>query len=178
MVPKASTGFEPVAIIGSACRFPAERRRRRHSGNLLRRGTDFVGPVPAGRWDGEAFRRWCEPSRYHLLPGGGLRLMGWTASTRVSSGYPLPRLAKLDPPAAVAAGRSQEYMERAGLCSGTPEGSHATVYVGMLGMDYLTACARDRYPERSITFYAAGRGSLRRRAHRLSPWRARSGDGG
>lgn len=157
MVPKASAGFEPVAIIGSACRFPGGASSPEAFWNLLRRGTDFVGPVPAGRWDGEAIHDAgaSRPGTTYCREGAFLdevdrfdaRFFGITAS----------EAREMDPQQRLLLEVAWECMERAGLCSERLKGSRTAVYVGMLGMDYLTLHAREAGIPAINPFYAAGK---------------------
>ncbi|HBP2467495.1 TPA: polyketide synthase, partial [Pseudomonas aeruginosa] len=157
MVPKASAGFEPVAIIGSACRFPGGASSPEAFWNLLRRGTDFVGPVPAGRWDGEAIHDAgaSRPGTTYCREGAFLdevdrfdaRFFGISAS----------EAREMDPQQRLLLEVVWECMERAGLCSERLKGSRTAVYVGMLGMDYLTLHAREAGIPAINPFYAAGK---------------------
>ncbi len=157
MVPKASAGFEPVAIIGSACRFPGGASSPEAFWNLLRRGTDFVGPVPAGRWDGEAIHDAgaSRPGTTYCREGAFLdevdrfdaRFFGISAS----------EAREMDPQQRLLLEVAWECMERAGLCAERLKGSRTAVYVGMLGMDYLTLHAREAGIPAINPFYAAGK---------------------
>lgn len=46
---------EPIAIIGAGCRFPGEADSPEAFWRLLRDGADATGPIPAERWNSEAY---------------------------------------------------------------------------------------------------------------------------
>lgn len=50
--------YEPIAVIGTGLRFPGDRGDLTDLNGLvefLGRGGDAVGPVPADRWNADAF---------------------------------------------------------------------------------------------------------------------------
>lgn len=51
---------EPIAIIGSSCRFPGGSSTPSKLWDLLRQPRDVLRPVPNGRWDAKAY--------YHPVP--------------------------------------------------------------------------------------------------------------
>jgi acyl transferase domain-containing protein len=126
---------EPIAVIGMACRFPGAASPETFW-ELLRDGIDAVAPVPAARWNVDAY--------YDLTPGvpGKTYVRDAAMLDSVDQFDPqffgiAPREAlALDPQQRLLLEVSWEALERAGQSPAALENSQTGVYLGVGRSDY------------------------------------------
>lgn len=157
METRAPMDFEPIAIIGSGCRFALGASTPEEFWTLLRAGTDFVGPVPAERWDTEAIfdesaarigTTYCKVGAFlQHIDQFDAHYFGISAS----------EAKEMDPQQRLLLEVACESVARAGMTREQLRGSRTAVYVGMLGMDYLTLHVREAGIEQINPYYAAGK---------------------
>src|SRR5688572_9305665 len=156
---------EPLAIIGTACRFPGGATQPEAFWRLLRNGGDAISEVPSNRWNIEAY--------YDPNPeASGKMYSRWGGFIdQVDQFDPQffgisPREAMaMDPQQRLLLEVSWEALERAGLASDKLFGSQTGVFVGLSTNDYSDLQARpqdlaevDQYlPLGNATNVAAGR---------------------
>jgi len=134
---------EPIAVIGMACRFPGGVTDPESFYELLRDGRDGVCPVPADRWDADAWygAEAGAPGKIHTRFGGfvpGCEHFD-AAFFDIS-----PREAEsLDPQQRMLLEVSWEAMERAGLAPLDHFDSRTGVFIGISGSDYLRHISQD-----------------------------------
>ncbi|MFB2772731.1 type I polyketide synthase [Pelatocladus sp. BLCC-F211] len=158
---------EPIAIIGMSCRFPGGANNPEEFWQLLRNGVDAIGPVPANRWDVEAF--------YDPKPETpGKTYMRWGAfldevDTFDASFFNIsPREAVgIDPQQRFLLEVSWEALENAGVAPKQVFGSQTGVFVGICANDYTYLQMRRDYFE-SIDAYRATGNALSVASGRLS----------
>ncbi|KAI0002322.1 putative hybrid NRPS/PKS enzyme [Xylariaceae sp. FL0662B] len=135
---------EPVAIIGSGCRFPGDASSPSKLWELLRKPRDVSKRVPENRFNPDGF--------YH--PDGEHH-----GASNVTKSYFLeqdprlfdsvffsitPREAEaIDPQQRILLETVYEAMESAGLTLQGLKGTQTSAYVGMMTNDYTDTCARD-----------------------------------
>lgn len=131
----------PVALVGMACRFPgapdvAGLRR------LLEEGRDAITEVPPGRWPVDAWYAPGDPrpGRMNTRWGGFIdEVDGFDAAFFGISGR---EAQSLDPQQRLLLTVAWEALEDAGLPAERLAGSETGVFVGLGGVDYLQAHAR------------------------------------
>ena len=147
---------EPIAIIGTACRFPGGANDAEALWRLARDGIDAIGPAPPGRGDtmDDANRRGgFLPDLDQFDP----RFFGIS-----------PREANsIDPQQRLLLETSYEALERAGLAVDSLAGSRTGVYVGITFTDYgeLQVAGREAW---EVDQYVANGGALAAAAGRIS----------
>jgi hybrid polyketide synthase/nonribosomal peptide synthetase ACE1 len=146
---------EPIAIIGSACRFPGNVHSPSQLWKLLLEPIDLRRQVPAERFAGNTF--------YHPDPS-------FHGHCNVSSVYPLTEdirhfdasffgvkpveAASIDPQQRLLMEVVYEGLESAGLTIGKLAGSDTGLYVGMMCDDYQTMLSHDH--QETPTYMATG----------------------
>jgi myxalamid-type polyketide synthase MxaE and MxaD len=127
---------EAIAIVGIGCRFPGGGDGPRALWQLLERGVDATGPVPASRWDAEAIYDPDPdaPGKSYARRGGFLGdVDGFDAAFFGIS----PREARgLDPQQRLLLETSWEALEDAGVSRERLSGSATGVWVGFSLDDY------------------------------------------
>jgi len=125
---------EPIAIVAMACRFPGGAHTPQAFWELLQRGVDAVGEVPARSWDGAA---WHDAQRGMVTRHGA-----FVADDAVMDFDPpffgiAPRDAeRLDPQQRLLLEVAHEALENAGLAPFGQRGHATGVYVGTGFDDY------------------------------------------
>ncbi|HWI20149.1 MAG TPA: type I polyketide synthase, partial [Vicinamibacterales bacterium] len=134
---------EPIAVIGMSCRFPGGVTDPESFYELLSEGRDGICPVPADRWDADAWygAEAGAPGKIHTRFGGfvpGCEQFD-AAFFDIS-----PREAEsLDPQQRMLLEVSWEAMERAGLAPLDHFDSRTGVFIGISGSDYLRHISQD-----------------------------------
>lgn len=154
---RAPMDFEPIAIIGSGCRFAKGASTPEAFWELLRAGTDFVGPVPAERWNTEAIYNESAAETGTTYCKVGAFLEHVDRFDAHYFGISASEAKEMDPQQRLLLEVACESVARAGLTREQLKGSRTAVYVGMLGMDYLALHAREAGIEQINPYYAAGK---------------------
>lgn len=154
---RAPMEFEPIAIIGSGCRFAKGASTPEAFWELLRAGTDFVGPVPDQRWDTEAIydEHAAETGTTYCKVGAFLPHIDRFDAHYF--GISASEAKEMDPQQRLLLEVACESIARAGMSREQLKGSRTAVYVGMLGMDYLALHSREAGIEQINPYYAAGK---------------------
>ncbi|CCG40385.1 type I polyketide synthase [Magnetospirillum molischianum] len=131
---------EPIAVVGMACRLPGGANDPEALWQMLRRGDNTSAPIPAERWDSEAF--------YHPSPDAP----GTTHALRANFidrpidqfdapffGISSKEAISLDPQQRLLLEVAWEAIEDAGLNPISLRGSRTGVYVGISSDDYTQA---------------------------------------
>ncbi|KAK2873742.1 putative PKS/NRPS-like protein biosynthetic cluster [Arthroderma sp. PD_2] len=135
---------EPIAIIGSSCRFPGEASSPSRLWDLLSRPRDLVSEIPEDRFNWKGFYR------------GGVSHHGTTKTKHayfLSEGIQQfdPQFFSIQPGEAEAMDPQQrlllesvyEGLETAGMTIEGLQGSQTAVYVGMMACDYADVLQKD-----------------------------------
>ncbi|GGA98259.1 type I polyketide synthase [Allosediminivita pacifica] len=135
----------PIAIVGIGCRVPGADGPEAFW-ELLDAGIDATGPVPAGRWDHEAFYDPDPDREGHIstLRGGFIdRIDEFDAKL---FGISLREARSMDPQQRLFLQTAWEALEHAGIAPDTLQGSATGVFVGATSSDYtyLQVASRDR----------------------------------
>lgn len=152
---------EPVAIIGTGCRFPGGVYHLESFWQLLHAGVDAVGIVPPDRWDIDALYHPdpATPGRMYTRYGSFLQDIGHFDASFFGIS---PTEAKLmDPQQRLMLEVAWEALEDAGLIPETLRTSRTGVFVGVMYNDYAMRQVRENGLE-------GHRSPLR---HRLHPGR-------
>lgn len=144
MFPQLTYPEEPIAIIGTACRFPGGASSPSKLWQLLRDPYDLVREIPSNRFNVERF--------YHQ---DGIR----HGTSNIKHAYTLsedPRVfdadffgikpveaAGMDPGHRLLLETTYEALESAGLPRDKVRGSNMGVFVGLMGEDYSSLAGRD-----------------------------------
>ncbi|MEW2708707.1 type I polyketide synthase [Streptomyces koyangensis] len=142
----ATEDDDPIVLVSMACRFPGGVRSPEDLWELVRSGTDAMGPFPADRgWDLEA------PGDY---PRTGGFLPDATAFDADLFGISPREALAMDPQQRLLLEASWEALERAGIHPRSLAGSRTAVYAGSGGQDYLTVLSAD--PEAGDGYLVTG----------------------
>ena len=132
---------EPIAVVGVGCRFPGGEGQPDASDpdafwDLLTRGVDAVGEVPASRWRLEAFydAKPGTPGKMHCRHGGFLRHVD--QFDPASFGLTPKEVAAMDPQHRLLLEVATEALESAGFAPARLKGSPVGVYLGLCTGDY------------------------------------------
>ncbi|MBU8897887.1 SDR family NAD(P)-dependent oxidoreductase [Corallococcus sp. M34] len=128
---------EPIAIIGMGCRFPGGADSPRQYWELLRSGTDAVGPVPADRWDADAYYAQDPDAAWKMsVREGGFLAQPIAGFDSEFFGLSPREASYVDPQQRLMLEVAWEALEDAGIAPGSLAGSETGVYVGFLSSDY------------------------------------------
>ena len=146
---------EPIAIVGSSCRFPGDSDSPAKLWYLLKQPRDVQSKIPASRFNPDGF--------YH--PDGS-----YHGSSNVRHAYLLSQdlrafdaqffnvkaseAGAIDPQQRLLLETIYEGMETAGLRLEDLRGSQTSVYVGLMWCDYADTMAKD--PDSFPTYVATG----------------------
>lgn len=131
---------EPIAIIGSACRFPGGAQNAEAFWQLLSNQVDAVTPVPEGRWGSGSYydKDPDAPGKTYTTRGAYLT----EPIDQFDAGFfeISPSEAKsLDPQQRLLLEVSWEALENSGVAMGSLKGSNAGVFIGIAADDYTLA---------------------------------------
>ncbi|CAD5985244.1 beta-ketoacyl synthase N-terminal-like domain-containing protein [Planktothrix agardhii] len=127
---------EPIAIIGTGCRFPGGVESPEQFWQLLRNGVDAIAPVPQDRWNIDEY--------YHPnpdIPGTICNRLGGFVGNLQDFDAQFFRIspreaASLDPQQRLLLEVSWEALENAGLAVDRLVGNQTGVFVGICANDY------------------------------------------
>lgn len=128
----------PVAIVGMACRFPGGADDPQSFWNLLAEGRDAIGPIPAERWDAEAYfdADPDAPGTIAVRTGGFLKsVSGFDASF---FGISQREAKSMDPQQRLLLEVAWEALENASLPPDSLCGTQTGVFVGLCNSDHFT----------------------------------------
>ncbi|AZC18109.1 type I polyketide synthase [Pseudomonas sp. CMR5c] len=154
---RAPMDFEPIAIIGSGCRFAKGATTPEAFWELLRAGTDFIGPVPTQRWDSEAIYDESAAQTGTTYCKVGAFLQDVDRFDAHYFGISASEAREMDPQQRLLLEVACEGVARAGMTREQLKDSRTAVYVGMLGMDYLALHSREAGVGQINPYYAAGK---------------------
>ena len=154
-ITEAKAGNEPIAIIGSACRFPGESNSPSKLWDLLRSPRDVLSEIPPERFSTSGFYH---PDNMHH------------GTTNVKHSYLLSEDVRvfdaqffsikpveansIDPQQRLLMETMYEGLEAAGLTINQLQGTQTAVYVGLMCGDYGDMLGRDQ--EDFPTYFATG----------------------
>ena len=150
----------PVAVVGMACRFPGGATDPRQYWDLLTRGGDAIGPVPADRWDPRAS---LDPE----IAGQGGFLESIDGFDAGFFGIAPREALWIDPQHRLLLEVAWEALEDAGIPADELKGGPAGVFAALYQRDFLRRAYAD---PRRLDAYAASGTHHSIAANRLSYW--------
>ncbi len=159
--------YEPIAVIGMACRFPGAADSPDAYWELLRQGRDATCEVPPGRWDMEASYD-SDPDasgKSYVRRGGFLEQVD--AFDPQLFGISPREAAMIDPQQRLMLELAWEGLEHANLAADRLHGSQTGVFIGISNPEYSAHLLWSGDPRR-INAYSGTGGSLGVAAGRLS----------
>lgn len=147
--------LEPVAIIGSACRFPGGVASPSQLWELLENPIELVRELPDDRFSADTFYHPKAQSPGHTNVKKAYTLTQDVRKFDASFFNISPAEAKaMDPQQRMLLEVTYEGLERAGVTIESLKGSDTGVFVGMMWNDYLTMQAQDNF--NSPTYIGTG----------------------
>lgn len=147
---------EPIAIIGTACRFPGGANDTQAFWQLLTNGVDAIAQIPSDRWDVEAYYdpNPDTPGKMYSRYGGFLPEVDKFDAQFFGIS---PREAvKLDPQQRLLLEVTWEALENAGLVKNEPAASQTGVFVGVTTNDYARLLTSDGNLDQIDAYYLTG----------------------
>ncbi|MGW2601543.1 SDR family NAD(P)-dependent oxidoreductase [Streptomyces klenkii] len=138
----SASSAEPIAVIGTGCRFPGGVESAAGLWDLLAAGRDTVGPVPAGRWDAARLAAFQHPDLADRLSRGCFLDQDVWAWDPEAMGVARPEQRWVDPQFRVLMEVAWEAVEHAGIPVDRMRGSRTGVYAGAYAPDNLFREAR------------------------------------
>ncbi len=151
--------YEPVAVVGMACRFPGGVNSPEEYWNLLRKGVNAVTEVPAERWDVNQYYDPDpnSPGKSYARHGAFLRKIEWFDPHLFGIS---PREAhSIDPQQRLLLEVSWEALEHSAHAPDRLRGSQTGVFIGIAGNEYLQILRREFEDLGEMDAYA-GTGNL------------------
>ncbi|KAI1811935.1 ketoacyl-synt-domain-containing protein [Poronia punctata] len=140
----AASGFEPIAIIGIACRLPGEAKSLDGLWNMMKNSQTAHDRVPKDRWDADAFYHPDPDRKGTLTTTHGFFLEQDIATFDAPFFSVTPKEASgMDPAKRLLLEVAYEAFENAGLSLDTVAGTQTGVYVGSMTSDYEVLSTRD-----------------------------------
>ena len=149
---------EPIAIVGLGCRFPGGADDPEAFWRVLRDGTDTVTPIPADRWDVDAFYDPDPEAAGKISTRWGSFLAAIDEFDPAFFGISPREAVTMDPQQRLLLEVSWEALENAGAAADRLIGSQTGVFVGICNRDYADAYFATIDPE-SIDAYS-GTGNI------------------
>lgn len=162
-----SKQVEPIAIIGTSCRFPGGATTPEAFWQLLQNGVDAIAEVPADRWEVDRFydSNPDAPGKMISRNGGFIDQVDQLDSHFFGIS---PREAvSLDPQQRLLLETSWEALERAGIAPAHLAGGLTAVYIGISSNDYTQLSAKSGTLDRIDPYIGTG-GAFSVAAGRLS----------
>ncbi|BAU88119.1 beta-ketoacyl synthase [Streptomyces laurentii] len=145
---------EPIAIVGTGCRFPGGVTDTDSYWRMLAEGTDAVGEIPAGRWDHDAFydEEAGAPGKIYTRAGAFLDDLEYFDHDFF--GISQREAIAMDPAQRLSLTVCWEALEDAGLAPSSLAGSRTGVFMGAASWDYITA--QLRHPDEVSAYTSSG----------------------
>lgn len=140
----ASQGNEPIAIVGSGCRFPGGANSPSKLWDLLREPRDVLCEIPPSRFDVRGFHH-----KDSQFPGHANVKHSYLLQEDVDKfdaqffNITAPEAIAMDPQQRLLLETVYEGLESAGLTIEGLKGSNTGVYVGVMYVDYESLQFRD-----------------------------------
>ncbi|KAI0014683.1 putative polyketide synthase [Xylariomycetidae sp. FL0641] len=158
--PSASMSFrsrEPIAVVGSACRFAGDISSPTTLWNLLRAPVDVLREIPPSRYNPDGFYHQHASHHGHTNVRHAYLLNEDVAAFDAEFfGVKLVEAKAMDPQQRFLLEVAYEALESAGMTVSSLRGSDTGVYVGVMFNDYGTMLLRDF--QDIPTYYATGTG--------------------
>ena len=154
----APTQNEPIAIVGSACRFAGDATSPSKLWEVLKKPKDLLQKIPNNRFNADAF--------YHAdgsYPGHSNVKNAYLLNQDLAAfdaeffGIKAAEAKAMDPQQRLLMETTYEALEAAGMPNAALKGSDTAVYVGVMFNDYACMLLRDF--QEIPTYYATGTGS-------------------
>ncbi|QSQ13852.1 type I polyketide synthase [Myxococcus landrumensis] len=127
---------EPIAIVGMGLRFPGGADSPESFWELLREGRDAIAPIPASRWDVDAYYDPTPGTPGKMYTRHGAFIRGVEDFDPQFFGISPREAARMDPHQRLLLEVTWEALERAGLSATDLKGSSTGVFVGMMNEDF------------------------------------------
>jgi acyl transferase domain-containing protein len=145
---------EPIAIVGTGCRFPGGVTDTATYWKLLTSGTDAVRDIPADRWDHDAFYDEEAGKPGKIYTRSGAFVDGLDRFDHDFFGISRREALAMDPHQRLTLEVSWEALENAGQAPSGLAGSRTGVFMGAASSDYVTA--QIRHPEDVTAYTSSG----------------------
>ncbi len=162
-----SKQVEPIAIIGTSCRFPGGATTPEAFWQLLQNGVDAIAEVPADRWEIDRFYDADPDAPGKMISRGGGFIDQVDQFDPHFFGISPREAISLDPQQRLLLETSWEALERAGIAPAQLAGSLTAVYVGISNNDYTQLSAKSGTLDRIDPYIGTG-GAFSVAAGRLS----------
>ncbi|MCP3102832.1 type I polyketide synthase [Myxococcus sp. K15C18031901] len=127
---------EPIAIIGMGLRFPGGSDSPESYWELLRAGREAISPIPASRWDIDAYYDPTPGTPGKMYTRHGAFIQGVEDFDPQFFGISPREASRMDPHQRLLLEVSWEALERAGIAATDLRGSSTGVFVGMMNEDF------------------------------------------
>lgn len=127
---------EPIAIVGMGLRFPGGADTPESFWELLREGRDAIAPIPASRWDIDAYYDPTPGTPGKMYTRHGAFVRGVEDFDPQFFGISPREAARMDPHQRLLLEVTWEALERAGISATDLKGSSTGVFVGMMNEDF------------------------------------------
>lgn len=144
MAAEHSAGHDPIAIIGSACRFPGDASSPAKLWDVLRQPPDLLREIPRDRFNADRF---FHPDSQHQ--GTSNVRHSYTLSENIRAfdaqffGVSPVEATAMDPSQRILLEVTYEALEAAGIPMENLKGSSTGVFVGVMGEEYSAVAGRD-----------------------------------
>ncbi|MCW8219661.1 beta-ketoacyl synthase N-terminal-like domain-containing protein, partial [Streptomyces griseolus] len=145
---------EPIAIVGTGCRFPGGVTDAESYWRMLADGVDAVGDIPGTRWDHEAFydEEAGRPGKIYTRAGAFLDDI--ESFDHDFFGISKREALAMDPHQRLSLQVCWEALENAGRAPSGLAGSRTGVFMGAASWDYITA--QIRHPDDVSAYSSSG----------------------
>jgi acyl transferase domain-containing protein/aryl carrier-like protein len=158
---------EPIAVIGMACRFPGRSNNGEAFWRLLRSGVDAITPVPADRWDFDAYYDPNPDTPGKMYSRGGGFIEDVARFDAKFFGISPREAIRMDPQQRLLLEVAWEALEDAGVSPAGLVRSRTGVFVGISTNDYAQLQIKRNDPNQIDAYFGTG-GSMSIAAGRLS----------
>ena len=148
---------EPIAIVGSGCRFPGNANTPSALWDLLQKPRDLLSSIPEGRWSSRGFYHENGQHHGHTNVQDSYFLSGKDTEKKFDAkffGISPAEAHVLDPQVRLLLETVYEALENAGQTIEGLQGSNTSVYSGLMVSDYEHLMSRDE--ESMGTYHVTG----------------------